>query len=49
MSDIIDFKFVPWGNGRILKDGVVLNTTAALSDLLDQVSDSSHDLNALEQ
>jgi hypothetical protein len=38
VSDIIDFKFVPWGNARVLKDGHEINTTVALSELLDQVS-----------
>lgn len=36
VSDIIDFKFVPWGNARVLKDGHEINTTVALSELLDQ-------------
>lgn len=38
MSNIVDFKFVPWGNGRVTKDGVDQDSTAALSALLSQVS-----------
>jgi hypothetical protein len=37
MSDIVDFKFVPWGNGRIEISGTEYNTTSALSSLLAQV------------
>ena len=37
MSDIVDFKFVPWGNGRIEISGTEYNTTSALSSLLEQV------------
>jgi hypothetical protein len=37
MSDIVDFKFVPWGNGQIVKDGVTYNTTEQLTSLIEQV------------
>jgi len=37
MSNIIDFKFVPWGNGQIKKDGLPVNTTAGMSALLSQL------------
>ena len=37
MSNIIDFKFVPWGNGQIMKDGQPVNTTSGLSALLSQL------------
>jgi hypothetical protein len=42
MSDIVDFKFVPWGNGRIEISGTEYNTTAALSSLLEQVATHIH-------
>ena len=34
MSNIIDFKFVPWGNGQVMKDGANVNTTSGMSSLL---------------
>jgi hypothetical protein len=37
MSNIIDFKFVPWGNGQVMKDGANVNTTSAMSSLLSQL------------
>jgi hypothetical protein len=37
MSNIIDFKFVPWGNGQIKKDGNIVNTTSGMSTLLSQL------------
>lgn len=37
MSRILDFKFVPWGNGKITKDGNVVNTTAGMSSILSQL------------
>ena len=37
MSNIIDFKFVPWGNGQIKKDGSPVNTTSGMSSLLSQL------------
>lgn len=36
MSNIVDFKFVPWGNGQIVKDGVTYNTTEQLTSLIEQ-------------
>ena len=37
MANIVDFKFVPWGNGRVSKNGEDQNSTTALSALLAQV------------
>jgi hypothetical protein len=37
MSNIIDFKFVPWGNGQVMKDGANVNTTSGMSSLLSQL------------
>ena len=37
MSSIVDFKFVPWGNGKIETDGQMVNTTNGLSALLSQL------------
>jgi hypothetical protein len=37
MSNIIDFRFVPWGNGQVMKDGANVNTTSGMSSLLSQL------------
>eukprot|EP00960_Hanusia_phi_P061874 764962-Hanusia_phi.AAC.4 len=37
VKDIVDFKFVPWGNGKILNNQQVLNTTHLLSSTLSQL------------
>ncbi|EKX48049.1 hypothetical protein GUITHDRAFT_106130 [Guillardia theta CCMP2712] len=37
VKDIVDFKFVPWGNGKILNNQQVLNTTQLLSSTLNHL------------